>query len=88
VLGCGGGKLAAGDRLGAVGWAVHNGLVWRAAFAYSDERQAAYATPPFPAPTPPGAQPVKALRARIDAVQPATASARRSVGNRQKASIP
>jgi hypothetical protein len=62
-------------------------MVWRAGFTYSDERQAAYAAPPFPAPTPPGALPVKALRARIEVGQPATASARRSVGNRQKASI-
>jgi hypothetical protein len=38
-------------------------------FAYSGERQAAYAAPPFLAPTPPGAPPVKALRARLDVVQ-------------------
>ena len=38
--------------------------------AYSGARQAAYATPPFPAPTPPGAPLVKALRARLDVLQP------------------
>jgi hypothetical protein len=41
-----------------------------ATFAYSDEWQAAYAAPPFPAPTPPGAPPVKALRARVEVIQP------------------
>jgi hypothetical protein len=61
-------------------------LSGHATFAYSDERQAAYAAPPFPAPTPPGALPVKALRARVFIL--ATASARRSVGYRQETSIP
>jgi len=41
-----------------------------AAFSYSRDRQAAYAAPPFLAPTPPGAPPVKALRARLNVVQP------------------
>jgi transcriptional regulator with XRE-family HTH domain len=49
---------------------IGDGLVWRVTCAYSEERQAAYAAPPFPAPTPPGALPVKALRARLDVVRP------------------
>jgi hypothetical protein len=39
-------------------------------FSYSGDWQAAYAAPLFLAPTPPGAPPVKALRARLDVVQP------------------